>query len=64
MTVVQRPEECLHFLQIGMLAFLVWRALPQTRGALGWGYSQVPWWAPWRRRFRSWYPVEFAIGGT
>jgi VanZ family protein len=36
MTIVQRPEECVHFLQIGMLAFLVWRALPQTRGALGW----------------------------
>jgi hypothetical protein len=36
MTVVQRPEEGVHFLQIGLLAFLVWRALPQTRGALGW----------------------------
>jgi VanZ family protein len=36
MTVVQRPEECVHFLQIGLLIFLVWRALPKTRGALGW----------------------------
>ena len=36
MTVVQRPEEHVHFLHIGLLTFLVWRALPQTRGALGW----------------------------
>jgi VanZ family protein len=36
MRVVQVPEERVHFLQIGLLAFLVWRALPQTRGALGW----------------------------
>jgi len=34
--VVQVPEECVHFLHIGLLAWLVWRALPQTRGALGW----------------------------
>ena len=36
MHVVRRPEECVHFLQIGLLAFLVWRALPKTHGALGW----------------------------
>jgi len=36
MTVVQTPEERVHFLQIGLLAFLIWRALPQTCGALGW----------------------------
>ena len=36
MHVVQAPEERVHFLQIGLLTLLVWRALPQTRGALGW----------------------------